>query len=135
MAVGSKHLECVTLSAASAMSAASAQFCFVKLTATGTVHPTTANTDQPLGVLQDSPGLGEMAKVAVKGITKLRVNGTDIAVGAKVGADSTGRAIALTAGTSPAFYVAGSVLYVDATDNDGALVTALIDCYNPPRNA
>lgn len=133
MAVGSKHLLNQSFTAASAMSAASAQFCFVKLVATG-VCPVDANTDVPIGVLQNSPGLGENAIVALSGQTKLRVNATDIAAGARVGSDSTGRAIALVAGTSTGFYSAGMVLFVDAADNDGALVSAVVDCTNPSRN-
>lgn len=133
MAVGSKNLHTKSFTAASAMSAASAQFCVVKLT-TGGVCPVTANTDVPLGVLQNSPGLGEPALVALSGETKIRVGGTDIARGDRVAADSTARAIAVVAGTSTGFYPIGVILSIDAADNDGALASAVIDCRNPARN-
>jgi hypothetical protein len=133
MAVGSKHLQCVTLSAASALSAASQQFTFVNQVAAGVV-PATAATDLPIGVVQNSPNRGEPALVAYKGITKLRVGGADVAVAARIGTDATGRAIALTAGTSTGYHVLGRILYIDASDNDGALVTAIVDCTAPPRN-
>lgn len=135
MAVGSQNLDTVTLSAASGMSASSQQFCFVQLTSGSKVHPVTSNTAVPLGVVQNSPALNEAAVVALCGITKVRVSATDIAVDARIGSDDTGRAIALTAGTSTGFYAVGRVLFIDAVDNDGALVTAIIDCENPARNA
>jgi hypothetical protein len=133
MAVGSKNLETQSFTAASAMTSASAQFCVVKLVATG-VCPCDANTDVPVGVLQNSPGLGEPAIVALAGQTKLRAAGTDIAAGARVASDSTGRAVTVVAGTSTGFYPVGQVLFIDATVNAGGLVSAVIDCRNPSRN-
>jgi hypothetical protein len=134
MAVGSKLLHTKSFTAASAMSAASAQFCIVKLVAGG-VCPVDANTDVPVGVLQNSPALGEPALVALSGETKVRVNSTDITARTRIAADSTGRAIAVVAGTSTGFYPIGVVLSVDAADNDGALVSAVIECRNPTRNS
>ena len=133
MAVGYKNLHTKSFTAASAMSAASAQFCVVKLVATG-VAPCDSNTDVPLGVLQNSPALGEPALVALSGETKLRVGAADVARGARVASDSTGRAIAVVAGTSTGFYPIGTVLSIDAADNDGALVSAVVDCTNTHRN-
>jgi hypothetical protein len=134
MAVGSKNLHTKSFTAASAMSAASAQFCIVKLVAGG-VCPVDANTDIPLGVLQNSPALGEPALIALSGETKIRVGAADLARGARVAADSTGRAIAVVAGTSTGFYPVGVILSIDAADNDGALASAIVDCSNPHRNA
>ena len=133
MAVGFKNLHTKSFTAASAMTAASAQFCVVKLVATG-VAPVDSNTDVPLGVLQNSPGLGEPALVALSGETKLRVGSADIARAARVASDSTARAIAVVAGTSTGFYPIGTVLSIDAADNDGALVSAVINCTNTHRN-
>lgn len=133
MAVGSKNLHTKSFTAASAMSAASAQFCIVKLVAGG-VCPVDANTDVPLGVLQNSPALGEPAVVALSGETKIRASGTDLTKGQRIAGDSTGRALAVVAGTSTGFYPVGVVLSVDAADNDGGLVSAVIDCRNPARN-
>jgi hypothetical protein len=133
MAVGSKNLHTKSFTAASAMSAASAQFCIVKLVATG-VCPVDANTDIPLGVLQNSPGLGEPALIALSGETKVRAGGTDLARGDRIAGDSAGRAIAVVAGTSTGFFPVGRVLSIDAADNDGGLVSAVIDCTNPHRN-
>lgn len=134
MATGSKNLITQTFTAASAMSAASQQFCFVKLLTGRQVCPVDANTDIPIGVLQNSPALGEPAVVALSGQTKLVAGATNLAEGAVIGADATGRAIALTAGTSTGFYVAGRVISVDASTNAGGLVSAVVDCAKPTRN-
>ncbi len=134
MAVGNRYLECDTRSVASAISAASQAFTFVNLTSAGAVVPTNANTDFPFGVIQDLANRGEMCTVAVKGETKVRSGSADLAVGDIIGADSTGRAIKLTPGTSTGFYAVGRVTHVDGSDNDGALVTARIDCTVPNRN-
>lgn len=111
--------------AASDLSAASMQFCLVKLTATG-VCLCTANTDAAIGVLQNSPTRGQLADVMLEGISKVRVNAADITLGALIAPDSTSRAIALTSATSVGFRPAGVVVQVDVADNDGALVSAYI---------
>jgi hypothetical protein len=116
------------------MSAASQQYIFVKMDASGNVHPCTAATDRPIGVLQNRPALNEMAEVCVFGQTPLRVGGTDIALDAILGVDSTSRAAALTAGTSTTAFNCGRALKIDS-DNDGALITAVINCLNPGRAA
>jgi hypothetical protein len=133
MATGNKHLECITLTAASSMSAASQQFCIVKQVSATECAPVSADTDVPLGVLQNSPGLGEPALVALAGFTQLRAN-ADLSAGARVAGTTTARAIAVVAGTSTGFYAVGRVLSVDAAVNAGGLVSAVIDCRNPARN-
>ena len=133
MATGSKHLQTQTFTAASSMSAASQQFILVKQVATG-VCPVTANTDIPIGVLQNSPGQGEEAEVALAGFTKIR-GGGNLAAGDRIAADSTSRALAVVAGTSTGFYSVGRVLAVDGATNVGGLSSAVVDCTNPSRNA
>lgn len=135
MATGSKNLITETLTAASSMSAASQQFCVVKLVAGRKVVPVTAETDIPFGVLQNQPSEGQPALVAVAGHTKIRVGAVDLADTAILGVDATARARALTAGTGTTIYVLGRVLDIDAADNDGGLCSALIDCRAPSRNA
>lgn len=119
-----------TFTAASDMSAASMQFCFVEMDSSGNCHLANAATDLPLGVLQNLPSRGQLAEVLVLGVSKVRAGGTDLSVGALIGVDSTSRAAALTVGSgaSTASYVAGRVIQIDASDNDGALVTANINC-------
>lgn len=112
--------------ASSDMSASTQQFIFVELNSTGGVNPCDATTDVPLGVLQNLPTRGQTADVALAGISKVRVSSTDVSVGALIGVDTLGRAVALTSGTSTAYCIAGRVISVDASDNDGALVSAVI---------
>lgn len=134
MAVGSKNLELLTLTSATSFTAASQQFLFVGINSSNEVVPISADTQLPIGVLQNNPARGEAAKVAYCGLTKVRVGATDIAVNARIGIDANGRAIAITAGTSTGYFVLGRVVYIDAADNDGALVAALIETSAPARN-
>jgi hypothetical protein len=129
-----KPVQILSFTAASDMSAASMQFCLVNLSATG-AHLSTAVADRPIGVLQNSPARGELAEVMVLCVSKLRVGGTDIALDAAVGPDTTGRAAALTVGSgaSTTAYICGRVIDIGAADNDAALVTALINCANLNR--
>jgi hypothetical protein len=133
MAIGDKFLNTHSFNCASDMSASSVQYSFVKLVAGG-VGLCTAETDVPVGVLQNSPALGETAVVALAGITKLKNGAANLALGARVGTNASGRAIALTAGTSTGFYAVGQVIDIDATANANGLVTAAVDCKNPGRN-
>ena len=141
MAFG-KNLLIQTFTAASDMTNATLQFSFVKFAASAeTVLPCTAVADLPIGVLQNLPSQGQLAEVAILGITKLRVGTTDIAVvsttSGLVGVSTAGRANVIGApgvGAETTQYVLGRVISVDATDNDGALVTAAINCINLNRS-
>ena len=132
MAVGDKGLLIQSFTAASDMSAATHQFIFVQLTSDSKCHPCDNVQDKPVGVLQNRPALGETAEVALFGITKLRVGASDLAVDAQVTTDASGRGRAITA-TSKDF-VGARVLFVDATTNAGALVSASVNCLNIARN-
>jgi len=135
MAVGSKHLQSQTYTAATGLSASTQQFTVVKLLPGDAVGPITADTDVPLGVLQNSPRAGESAVVAIAGFTKLRAGATDITGTPRLAYDAAGRAIAVVAGTSTGYYPIGRIiLAVDNADNDGGLLSAVIDCFNPCRN-
>ena len=133
MAIGDKFLVTHSFNCASDMSASSVQYSFVKLVATG-VALCTAETDVPVGVLQNNPVIGEAAVVALSGITKLKVGASNLALGNRVGTSATARALPLVAGTSTGFYAVGQVIEVDATANAGAVVTAAL-CASPARNA
>lgn len=132
MAVGDKGLLIQSFTAASDMSAASQQFMLVQITSDSKCHPCDGIQDKPLGVLQNRPARGETAEVAVFGLTKLRVGGTNLAVDASVTCDADGRARIITA-TSKDF-VAGRVVFTDATANTGALCSAFINCLNISRS-
>lgn len=129
MAYHKDHAVTLTATAASDMSASSVQFRFVKFATatTPSVCLCTAVNDKPCGVLLNSPARGEAAEVVVVGITKLR-SGADISTaGALLGTDAGAAGVAVTTASSGA-YVAGTLLKVDGTDNDGRLVTAIVNC-------
>jgi hypothetical protein len=70
--------------------------------------------------------------VLVVGGTKL-VAGAAISEGALVGTSSTGKAVALVAGTDTTKYVVGTLLTESGASGD--VVTAVINCANPGRAA
>jgi hypothetical protein len=120
----------VTLVAGADLSAL--QYNFVKINSSGQAVACAAATDIPVGVLQNAPTSGQEAEVLVVGGTKI-VAGAAIGEGAQVGTGSTGKAVALTAGTDTTKYVAGTLLTESAAD--GNIVTAVINCANPHRAA
>jgi hypothetical protein len=135
-----KNLFIQSFTAASDLTAATAQYAFVKQVTNGNVIACAAATDIPIGVLQNLPSQGQLAEVALFGISKVRVGGTDITsvTNPLVTIDAAGRAVLLTPGTgaSTASYCLGRILTVplEGTDNDGALVTCAINCINLGRS-
>lgn len=104
------------------------QFRFVKLDANGQVAKITANTDIPLGVLQDKPAAqGRAANVMLDGRSKI-VGGANLAKGDTVGTDATGRAIAKSSASSCGIIV---------TDNSvaGGLCSMEFDCKSQKAGA
>lgn len=80
------------------------QYRFVKVTGAKQVGLVTANTDAAIGVCQSKPQTtGSAATVGIRGISFV-VAGAAVSAGAKVTADSTGRAIALPGTGSPVTY-------------------------------
>lgn len=68
----------------------SLKYTVVKLDTNGAVVTATASTDVAYGVLQNDPKAGQAARIAVGGVTKLRLGAT-IAAGALVAFDTTGK--------------------------------------------
>jgi hypothetical protein len=120
----------VTLVAGADLSAL--QYTFVKLNSSGVAVACAAATDIPVGVLQNAPTSGQEAEVLIVGGTKI-VAGAAIGEGALVGTGSTGKAVALVAGTDTTKYVVGTLLTESAAD--GNIVTAVVNCANPGRAA
>jgi hypothetical protein len=120
----------VTLVAGADLSAK--QYTFVKVNSAGEAIAAAAATDIPVGVLQNAPIAGQEAEVLIVGGTKV-VAGAAIADGAQLGTSSTGKAVALVAGTDTTKYVVGTLLTESAAD--GNIVTAVINCANPHRAA
>ena len=108
------------------------QYTFVKLDSAGKAAAASAATDIPIGVLQNAPTAGQEAEILVVGGTKI-VAGAAIGEGALVGTSSTGKAVALVAGTDTTKYVVGTILTESGASGD--IVTAVINCANPGRAA
>jgi hypothetical protein len=120
----------VTLVAGGDLSAL--QYTFVKLNSSGEAVAAAAATDIPIGVLQNAPTSGQEAEVLIVGGTKI-VAGAAISEGALVGTSSTGKAVALVAGTDTTKYVVGTLLTESGASGD--IVTAVVNCANPGRAA
>jgi len=120
----------VTLVAGADLSAL--QYTFVKLNSSGEAVAAAAATDIPIGVLQNAPTSGQEAEVLIVGGTKI-VAGAAISEGALVGTSSTGKAVALVAGTDTTKYVVGTLLTESGASGD--IVTAVVNCANPGRAA
>ena len=118
----------VTLVAGADLSAL--QYYFVKINSSGQAVACAAATDIPIGVLQNAPTSGQEAEVLIVGGTKI-VAGAAIGEGALVGTGSTGKAVALVAGTDTTKYVVGTLLTESAADAN--IVTAVVNCANPGR--
>lgn len=71
------------------------QYHFVKMTADNTVGVCSGATDNPIGVLQNEPLSGQIARVRIHGVSRVMAGGV-IAYGAKVGTDANGEGIAKT---------------------------------------
>lgn len=71
------------------------QFGIVQLSAAGQIEAGEAATDLLVGVLQNTPGAGEMATYRFIGTTKVKLGGT-VGVGAWVTSDASGHGVATT---------------------------------------
>lgn len=106
------------------------QYRAVKLDANGQIAAITANTDNPLGILQDKPSAaGRAGAVMLDGISKM-VGGANLAKGDLVGIDAQGRAEAVAHGTANR-----TIVGICLEDNSvaGGLITVQFDCKNPVR--
>lgn len=109
------------------------QFHFVKLNSSGQIVTVAAVTDIPIGILQDNPAAsGRAGEVMVDGVSEV-IAGAALTPGNLVGLDSTGRAIAIVAGTATTQYTLGQVLIGCA--NAAERATILFSCAQPSRAA
>jgi hypothetical protein len=111
------------------------QFRFVKLDAgNGTAKKMAADTDRPIGVLQNNPKNGEEAEVLIVGGTKIAAAGT-ASPGQVVFSASNGQAETADLGpdeAASARFLVGTFI-TDASAS--AIVTAVVDCANAGRGA
>lgn len=104
------------------------QFFFVELTGEDQVDVCDGATDNPIGILQNKPNLGERAIVRVFGVSKLRAGTAGLAVGANVGTDGDGRGIAKTTNKD---IVTGKCLVAAGAQSplvDGLIASVTVDC-------
>ncbi len=107
------------------------QYHGMKMSANRTCTIFAAETDVPVGVLQNTPESGEEAEVLVIGRSPVVLGGT-VAAGNPIYFDGSGHAIASVAGTDTTKYVAGiCTIGGDATH----VGEALINCAAPGRGA
>lgn len=106
------------------------QYYFVKLSADRTVILPTADTDRPIGILQNKPNAGEMAEVMVIGRSPL-VSGEALTIGAGVNTGSTGLGEICAAGENTKYNVA-HVVEISGAINE--LANVIVNCANIVRN-
>lgn len=108
------------------------QYTFVKKNSTGGIVAVAAATDIPYGVLQNKPTSGGVCDIVLLGGTLLKA-GALINAGVLIGTGSTGKAVALAAGTDGTKYLLGQLC--DGAGADGDIVAAVVNCINPARAA
>jgi hypothetical protein len=107
------------------------QYTFVKLNSSGQVIAVAADTDVPVGVLQNNPVSGAEASVLIVGGTKI-VASASAALGTvlAIGTTSAGKAVNRPV-TDTTKYTLG--IYLEAPGADGDIVAAVVNCANPTR--
>lgn len=132
---GQMPLKLTGAKAGAGLTAQSIQYTFVKLSADQTVVPVTAATDKPIGVIQAPvKATGDEVDVVVCGETMIQADAA-LAFGYGIGSAADGQARRVEIdGTiaSGIYYCCGMVVNVAGGTSAGNLVTAVINCVNPP---
>ena len=119
MALGGSHISLAGFKASSTL--ASSQYYIVKFASTaGEVIVGAAATDSLIGVVQNDPGAGEAADIAVIGIAKVACEASQSA-GAWVTSSTTGRAKVTSSGNDD---VIGKLL--EGTSSDAGDIAAIL---------
>ena len=69
------------------------QFYVVKMAADNTVDVCSGATDKPIGILQNKPTSGQIARVRVMGVSRFIIGAGGVAYGNRVGTAATGKGI------------------------------------------
>jgi len=132
-----KPVQILSFTSASTYTSASQQYQLMKLSATGTAVACSAVTDQPIGVLQNLPAIGEQAEICVLGVTKIRM-GTSGSIGSLLQTGADARAVPFVAlGTgaiTTGFTIGRLIPPIESSTNAGGLLTALVNCINLGRS-
>lgn len=102
----------------------SSQFYFVKLGTAGKVAAIAADTDVPIGVLQNTPVAGDEAIVCLAGVTKISSDAA-VALGDAIGTSADGQALTYAV-TDTTIRQVGKTL--QASGAAGGYITATVDC-------
>lgn len=117
------------------LSASTVAFKFVKFSTAPAVVLCNGTTDVPCGVIQaptPTSATGQPVQVVALGITKVQGDGS-ATVGDLIGCDASGQARKNAWTTDKTKFIAGFVLNRDAAGSAGSLLTAAINCINPPK--
>lgn len=131
---GQMPLKLTGAKAGAGLTAATVQYKFVKLSADQTVVLCAAATDRPIGVLQAPvAATGDPVDVVCVGETMVQADAA-LAYGYGIGTAADGQAAhyETSYAASNYYYVAGMVVNVAGGTSAGNLVTAVINCVNPP---
>lgn len=109
------------------------QYHFVTLKLDGTVEACDAETEVPIGVLQNNPVSGAECEIVIIGVTKL-IAGEDLDPLDLVATNASGRGQALVVGTDTTLYTVGQVLATGSSAN-GTVATVVVNCASPARAA
>lgn len=103
----------ITMVAAADFSAK--QYYIVKVDSSGYAALATAQTDQPIGILQSTAASGGAVEVMISGVSKC-IGGAALSIGDQIGSDANGKGTATTlaAGGTVYNYVIGRVLTASA---------------------
>ena len=124
---GGASLKYAGVIAGSGLTAASAQYKFVKFSADNTVVLCAATTDIPCGVLQaPAAATGDPVEVIFSGETPIQVGGT-ITAGTPISTTATGQAQTAVATQYPV----GLPVNVAGATTAGTLATIVVNCANP----
>lgn len=112
------------------LSAAAAQYKFVKWSADRTVVLCAGTTDIPCGVLQNTPASGDAATVCYLGVTKVQGD-ADLAAGNQIGTSADGQAAAYTVSDTTK-HIVGTVIVGNSAA--AGLATAVVCCVGVRAN-
>lgn len=121
MATESSLVHVGDLVASADLSAVTNQFCFVKPSGARGVVLCAANSDVPIGILQNKPVQNDAADVAVAGESKI-LSGAAFSVGDRLMSDGSGRGITATGSGA----VAGARA-IEAATAPNQLVSCLVN--------
>jgi hypothetical protein len=131
---GQMPLKLTGAKAGAGLTVATAQYKFVKLSADNTVVLCAAATDRPIGVLQAPvAATGDPVDVVVLGETQLQAD-VSTAFGNALGVSADGQATVVTPGPGTLWH-AGTAVNVAGATSAGNLITAVVNCVNPPPAA